>query len=321
MRTVLISGASGYLGSQTVLALAAGGEARVIAVDVRPPRDQDRRPNVLYETADVRQPELRALFFKHKPDVLVHLASIVTPGAKSDPEFEYSVDVLGTRNAIEACLASGVKRIVVSSSGAAYGYHADNPEWLKESDALRGNDEFPYARHKRLVEEMLAAYRTTHPQLQQTIFRIGTILGASVRNQITALFDRPRILALSGSRSPFVFIWDQDVVECIQRAVFSEKSGIFNVAGDGVVDLAEIAQLTGKKLRVLSPAFLRFALAILHPLRLSRYGPEQVKFLQYRPVLDNARLKAEFGFVPRKTSREVLEYYLKSRGMLREART
>lgn len=321
MRTVLISGASGYLGSQTVRALAANDAARVIAVDVRPPRDEDRRANVIYETADVRQPELRALFFKHKPDVLVHLASIVTPGAKSDPEFEYSVDVLGTRNAIEACLASGVKRIIVSSSGAAYGYHADNPEWLKESDALRGNDEFPYARHKRLVEEMLAGYRTTHPQLQQTIFRIGTILGATVRNQITALFDRPRILAIRGSRSPFVFIWDQDVVEIIRLAVFSDKNGAFNVAGDGAVQLAEIAQLTGKPLRLLSPALLRFALAVLHPLRLSRYGPEQVKFLQYRPVLDNARLKAEFGFTPCKTSREVLEFYLQSRGMLRGART
>jgi UDP-glucose 4-epimerase len=36
--------------------------------------------------------------------VVVHLASIVTPGKKSNREFEYSVDVDGTRNLLEACL-------------------------------------------------------------------------------------------------------------------------------------------------------------------------------------------------------------------------
>ena len=51
-------------------------------------------------------------------------------------EFEYSVDVLGTENVLQACRAAGVRKIVVSSSGAAYGYHADNPEWLSEDDPV-----------------------------------------------------------------------------------------------------------------------------------------------------------------------------------------
>ena len=93
---------------------------------------------------------------------------------------------------LEACIATGVRRIVVSSSGAAYGYHADNPEWLRETDPIRGNDEFPYSLHKRLVEEMLADYRASHPELEQVVFRIGTILGPTVRNQITALWDGRR---------------------------------------------------------------------------------------------------------------------------------
>ncbi len=37
---------------------------------------------------------------------------------------------------LQACVANGVRRIVVSSSGAAYGYHADNPAWLTEDGAL-----------------------------------------------------------------------------------------------------------------------------------------------------------------------------------------
>ena len=82
----------------------------------------------------------------------------------------------------------GVERVVVSSSGAAYGYHADNPAWLTEDDPVRGTDTFPYSLHKRLVEEMLAGYRESAPQLEQVVLRIGTILGETVDNQITDLF-------------------------------------------------------------------------------------------------------------------------------------
>ena len=116
---------------------------------------------------------------------------------------------------LDACLAHGVRRIVVSSSGAAYGYHADNPEWLTEDDPVRGNEVFAYSHHKRLVEEMLAARAPTHPELEQVVLRIGTILGERVDNQITALFERPRLLKIRGSSSPFVFIWDTDVVAII----------------------------------------------------------------------------------------------------------
>jgi len=52
---------------------------------------------------------------------------------------------------------------------------------------------------------------------------------------------------------------------------------------------------------------LRAALAVAKPLGLTQYGPEQTKFLQYRPVLDNTRLKQEFGFVPTHSTREAFE--------------
>ena len=63
------------------------------------------------------------------------------------------------------------------------------------------------------------------------------------------------------------------------------------------------------------PSLLRAALATLHPLGLSRYGPEQVDFLRYRPVLDNRRLKEVFGYAPRLTSSEVFELFRKSHGL------
>jgi UDP-glucose 4-epimerase len=310
---VLVTGAAGYLGSQLVATLAADAArppAALVAMDVRAVPFGDRLAGVIYETADIRAPDLDAMLQRHAIDTVVHLASIVTPGRHSTREFEYSVDVLGTENLLKACVTAGVKKIIVSSSGAAYGYHADNPAWISEDVPVRGNREFAYSWHKRLVEEMLADYRVQAPQLVQVVFRISTILGETVRNQITDLFDKPRLIAIRGSESPFVFIWDQDVVGCMLAAVHSDRAGVYNVAGDGALRIQEIAARLDKRCVVLPAWLLQAALALLKPMGLTQYGPEQVNFLRYRPVLANRRLKEEFGYVPKKTSAEVFEFYL-----------
>ena len=329
---ILVTGASGYIGRLLVAelsgALAAGRIGALVATDIRSsssadPAAADLAPadlapadpaaNVQFVRHDVRDAGLAAVLLEHSVDCVVHLASIVTPPKGSTREFEWSVDVGGTRAVLDACVEAGVRRVVVTSSGAAYGYHADNPEWIGEDTPLRGNESFAYSWHKRLVEEMLAGYRSRHPALEQVIFRVGTILGASVNNQITALFERRRILVLRGCASPFVFINDRDVVNCLVRAIDSTATGTFNVAGDGVLPLREIAALLGKHTVEVPPSLLRAALAALHPLGLTRYGPEQLDFLRYRPVLDNSRLKQVFGYTPAMTTREAFLHWRDSR--------
>ena len=315
MSRVLITGGGGYLGSQLVARLAALPDGQrpevIVSHDIREP--VTRLVNVEYAVADIRDDGMADILIRHHIDVVVHLASIVTPGKDSNRAFEYDVDVNGTRNVLKACVRHGVKRIVVSSSGAAYGYHADNAPWLTEDMPVRGNEVFAYSHHKRIVEEMLAAYRKDHPTLEQVVLRIGTILGPTVHNQITDMFEKPRLLAIQGSDSPFVFIWDQDVVGIILRAIEQGPAGIYNVAGDGALTIHEIAQRLGKKTRRFPAWLLRGALSILKPLGLTQYGPEQLDFLRYRPVLLNTRLKTVFGYTPTYTSAEVFDLYRTAR--------
>ena len=312
---VLVTGSSGYVGRQLLEALAARvTEDRlgaVVGTDVREPEALPR--GAIFIRHDVRETGLAAELREHRITCVVHLASIVTPGRGSTRAFEYSVDVEGTERVLEACVAAGVRRLIVTSSGAAYGYHADNPAWLTEEHPLRGNEAFAYSWHKRLVEELLARARQEHPALEQIILRVGTVLGTSVNNQITALFEKPRLIAIRGSASPFVFVHDADLIALLVRAIDSPVTGIFNVAGDGAMTLDEIARALGTPV-VRVPAWLvKGALAVLYPLGLTRYGPEQVDFLRYRPVLDNARLKAVFGFRPRLSSREAFEAWAAGR--------
>ncbi len=309
--SVLVTGASGYIGHLLVERLAEEPAllGRIVATDVRPVAEEQTIEGVDYRVCDVRDPSIADVMRDCGADTVVHLAAIVSPGKGSTADMEYSVDVLGTRNVLEACVAAGVRKLIYTSSGAAYGYWADNPEWLRESDELRGNDSFPYSRHKRLVEEDLARYRQSHPGLAQLVFRPGTILGESVSNQITAMFEKPWVLGMAGSVTPFVFIWDRDVVECLALGVRDDKQGIYNLAGDGVVSLREIAERLKKPYVRVPAGLVKALLAVLKPVGLSRYGPEQVDFLRYRPVLANEKLKAEFGYTPRMTSSEVFDLY------------
>ncbi|WP_082859317.1 SDR family oxidoreductase [Microbulbifer sp. Q7] len=297
---VLITGAAGYVGGQ--LGSLLSGQMPVVGVDIQ--RKDTPFPLFVMDICDDALVELmRAERITH----VVHLASVVSPGR--DRAREYRIDVEGTRNVLDACIAAGVEHLTLTSSGAAYGYHADNPAWLDEQDRLRGNPAFAYSDHKRRVEEMLADYRVKHPQLQQLIFRPCSIVGATTNSKISDLFAGGSILDPGGYNSAFVFVWDQDVIGAIEFGVKRSASGIYNLAGDGALTPEEIARLLGKPLRRPPVWLLKTLLGLSYYLGLGNVHPAQLMFLQYRPVLLNTRLKTELGYQPQKTSAEAFAYF------------
>jgi len=308
----LITGASGAIGLQVIKRMFKDDFANieVVASDVRPlPRFLTHK-KLSFLKLDIRSPEAKKLVSEGKFYGIIHLASIVSPGKNSNREFEYSVDVLGTKNILEAAEIGGVKQIIVTSSGAAYGYHKDLPDWITEEEPVKGNEVFAYSWHKKCVEDMLEEYRKKLPGLKQLIIRPGTILGDMMKNQITDLFEKPVVIGIIGSDSPFVFIWDQDVAEIIYQGMLQEKTGIFNLAGDGKVTNFELAKILKKPLVKIPASILRGALGLLKRFNLTQYGPDQIDFLKYRPVLDNKKLKTVFGYTPVYTSKEVLHRFL-----------
>ena len=312
MQNILITGSQGYIGSQFLKKCVENKAQfnKIIGMDIRLPEDAKKLDEVIYIEEDIRSENIANIIKENQVDVVVHLAAIISISGDNDARFEYDVDVNGSSNLIHACVKHGVKKFIHSSSGAAYGYWPSNVEqWLTEDMKMLGNLDIPYSHHKYLVEEKLRKVSVDHPEMQQYIFRVGTILGKTTSNPITDFLKKPKLLCLKGYPSAFVAIWDQDLVNIFYKATQDGKPGVYNVAGDGAIPSKDLAKLLNKPAQVLPVGLLRMAFRILRPLKIVPYGPESLKFVQYRPVLNNAKLKKEFAYTPEKSTKEVFEYW------------
>ena len=317
---LLVTGASGDIGSRLIRRLIKTGSEQstleLYTTDIKPlPIDQqdadEGNIDVLqHKQCDIRSDELVEWIKSIKPNVIVHLASIVQLPETMSTEEAFDIDVNATERLLSLASEIGVKKFVVTSSGAAYGYWPDNPEWIDENLPVRGNDDYFYSKHKKHIENLLLAYRENHPHLKQVILRPGTVLGPNFKNPITNLFEKKNITGIAGSDSPFVIIWVDDLVEYLVESIISDIEGVFNVAGDGALTLPQIAKILNKPFIALPALLVKSFLAIGKLLKVTQYGPEQVKFIQYRPVLSNKKIKRTFKHQPSKTTHEAFSAFL-----------
>ena len=93
----------------------------------RRPAARPPGPASIYETPTSARPGWASSCARHRIDAVVHLASIVTPGQGRTREFAVRRSTCwAPRTCSRPASRAGVGKIVVTSSGAAYGYHADN---------------------------------------------------------------------------------------------------------------------------------------------------------------------------------------------------
>jgi UDP-glucose 4-epimerase len=305
--SVLVTGAAGLVGRALVDQLRGGRRWRVVGSDLRRPSDWP--DDVEFIAADLTTADWPQILRERSILRVVHLAAVVATQAGRDADRIHAIEVGGTQSLHAACSATGVRQLVIASSGAAYGYAADLPVPVTEAFDLRPHPDFPYAAHKAEIEHWLAA-QTSGPRT--LVLRLCTVLAPGRSTAVTALFERKHVLMLRGHDSPFCFVHVDDVAGAIAHGLATDAAGTFNVSGDGWMSLAEIAAALSKPMRQLPAGLLRSVLRLAHALRLSGYSAGQVDFLAYRPVLDNKRLKTEFGYHPRYDSRAAFETWRKA---------
>ncbi|HEY8002467.1 MAG TPA: NAD-dependent epimerase/dehydratase family protein, partial [Solirubrobacterales bacterium] len=242
--TVAVTGPTGDVGRTAVRVLESRPEVgRIIAMARRPfdpaehgwHRTEYRRGDIL-DRGSVEDLVAEA-------DVVVHLAFIIF----GDHEEAHRVNVEGSRNVFEATAAAGAKRLVYTSSVAAYGFEAGDRGWITEEMPAAGSDSFYYSAHKAELEQVLNESLDGSPT-DAYVFRPSVVAGADAPTLVTMITSGNRISAalaplrkgleklplvrpvLPDTGVPFQLVHTDDVAAAIAAAVAGEGSpGIYNL--------------------------------------------------------------------------------------------
>lgn len=297
---VAVTGVAGHLGRLLVDRLADDPSVeRVVGIDVEEPASGS--PKLEFHKMDVG--DARLVKILPGVDTLVHLAFVVDP--MRDEERMREINVGGTQNVLEAAGATGVRKLVYTSSAGAYGAHPDNAFPLVESSPLRAEPDFAYPWHTLETERMVEAFIEDHPEVLVTVLRPAITFGPNVQNFLSRWLEAPRLMAVKGYEPPRQFVHEEDVASAIGFAVKADLPGVFNVAPDGWLTADEILELSGKK-RVELPEAVAFSLAErMWRIGLSEGPPGELKYLMHPWVVDNTKLKAA-GWRPLHTNADAL---------------
>jgi len=317
---VAVTGPTGDIGKSVVRALERADEVgRIVGMARRPFDPADHGwTRAEYRRGDILDREsVDALVAG--ADVVVHLAFVIF----GSHEETHRVNLEGTRNVFEAAVAAGARRLVYTSSVAAYGF-PEGGRVLTEEDEPRGTDRFYYSAQKAELEAVLRD-ALAGSDTEAYVFRPCVVAGADAPTIITKLVDTvrlggrlgplERVLGAVPGLKPvlpdtglaFQLVLHDDVADAVAAgAVGRGVSGPYNLAAPGELTSGDLARALGwRSVRVprLSVAATAEILARVPKL------PAELSWINaFRtPVLmDSSKARAELGWEPRLDAFETL---------------
>jgi UDP-glucose 4-epimerase len=251
--TTLITGASGFLGSYLMAAL--GEDAH--GFDMAPPSAETSAiaPGLAQNLSLGQITDAARLFDVCRTQniqSIVHTAGMVGLDLSlSQPSATYQTNVMGFVNVCEAARQAGVRRLVLTSSNAAY--HGPRGDHLVEHDPVfsieRGNPAGHYGTSKMMQEAIGLAYHSFHG-LDIVILRVTAIYGFGMRSPMyikpmveDAVAGRPTRFA-SGGRMKRDYTYVLDCVDAVTRALRAEEitgQRVLNISAGRAITAGDLA--------------------------------------------------------------------------------
>ncbi len=151
--SILVTGGAGYIGSHMTLALLDRGEDVVVLDNLSTGVRRQVAEAATFVEGDIRDKRLVCdLMARHRVEAVIHFAgSVVVPESVENPLLYYANNTAASRDLIESCLASGVRKFIFSSTAAVYG--VTDQAMIAENAAKEPAS--PYGRSKLMTEWML----------------------------------------------------------------------------------------------------------------------------------------------------------------------
>ena len=191
MKTTLVTGGAGYIGSHTLIELI-NNNFEVVVIDnlANSSRESLRRVEQItgheipFIEADVRdQSVLDDIFTTYSIDSVIHFAGLKAVGESVAKPLEYyDNNLVSTLALLEAMREHNVKQLVFSSSATVYGNPSELP--LRETSTVGVGLTNPYGKTKYMIEQIIQDYCAADPTFEATILRYFNPIGAHQSGQI-----------------------------------------------------------------------------------------------------------------------------------------
>ncbi|MGH3720249.1 MAG: NAD-dependent epimerase/dehydratase family protein [Pseudonocardiaceae bacterium] len=312
--TVLVTGASRFVGGQLAARLAADSTIdRIIAVDTVPPgRELSRQMGrAEFVHVDLRDLLIAKVISTAKVDTVVHASMTANPRGSGGYSTMKEMNVIGTMRLLAACQQSTtVTRLVVKSTGAVYGASALDQALFTERDELNAIPASGYARDAVEVEGYVRGFARRREDVDVTVLRFANVIGPRSDTVLSRYFALPVVPTVLGYDPRVQLLYEEDALAVLERATRARGAGVVNVSGDGVLMLSQAIRRVGRiPVPIPEPAVAALG-RLLRGAQLVDYSPEQTRFLNFGRVLDTTRLRTEFGFVPRWTTAQAFDDYV-----------
>ena len=309
-RVVLVTGAARHLGGLMVRSLVRDPSVdRVVGVDVVPPR----RPllGAEFVRADIRNPVIGRVLGSAGVDTVVHMGVIATPQQAGGRTAMKDINVIGTMQLLAACQKSeSVRCLVVKSTSSVYGAGPRDPALCTEGMTPKHPPTSGWAKDSVEVEGYVRGFARRRPDVDVSILRLANVIGPRVETAMTAYFTLPVIPTVLGFDARLQFVHEDDSISALHRAVTATATGVFNIAGDGVLALSQAVRRTGRPTLPVPGALLGVVGRALAPTRLVDFSAEQVRFLTYGRAIDTTRAHRELGFVAKRSTSSAFDEFL-----------
>lgn len=234
---ILVTGGAGFIGSHIVDQLIAKGH-QVIIIDnlVTGQRDLINPQAVFYQEDITNAEQVHKIIKQHQIEVICHQAAqLDVRKSVQDPQYDATVNIIGTINLFEAAHKNGVKKVVFASSGGAiYG----DTDILPTPETHPTDPISPYGIAKLVMEKYAHYYKTIY-NIDYTALRYSNVYGPRQNTQgeagvialfISKMLQNQQCYINGDGNNTRDFVYVQDVVEANIQAILGNLSGSYNIA-------------------------------------------------------------------------------------------
>jgi len=278
VKSILVSGAAGFIGDQVLKRLSAKGH-KVLGLDSRP-----GRPNSPIVVADISTNNLSQSLQNEKFDCIVHCAAQTDVRASvEDPVNDLLINSLGTLKLVQYAESAGIENFLYINSGGAIYSNENLP--LNENSVIRPAS--PYGLSKFVGEEYLRIL-SGKSGMKWSSLALSNVYGDITFNKKGVIFEFAKAIkskhtpVIYGSEITRDFIHVDDVLSAVEISINHPINERINISSNKETSILDVYKLVSK----------HFNHSEMPQIEDPRFGEIT------RSCLDNSKAKKLMGWVP-----------------------